>query len=111
MENPFEQIDRRLSNIEQLLLAIKHSPVQSLLPPNVLPDLLSVKEAAKLVNLAVPTIYGLVGRNEIPFHKRNHSKKLYFSRHELEDWIRQGRRKTVAECTAEVRSDLKLRAQ
>ncbi|GAB4000016.1 helix-turn-helix domain-containing protein [Spirosoma daeguense] len=72
------------------------------------PDLLVIKQASEVVNLAVPTIYGMVSRNEIPFMKRG--KKLYFSRKELEDWIREGRQKTVDECAKEVRNDLKTRA-
>jgi excisionase family DNA binding protein len=68
------------------------------------PDLVTIKKAAELVDLAVPTIYAMVGRNEIPFMKR--SKKLYFSRQELESWIREGRQKTSEECAKEVRQDL-----
>ncbi|MVM31174.1 helix-turn-helix domain-containing protein [Spirosoma sp. HMF4905] len=71
------------------------------------PDLLTIKKASEFVNLAVPTIYSMVGRNEIPFMKR--AKKLYFSRQELESWIRAGRKKTTAECVDEVRADLKGR--
>ena len=75
------------------------------------PDLISIKQASKVVNLAISTIYGLVGRHEIPFMKRPHSKNLYFSRKELENWIREGRQKTVAECTGEVNKNLKSRAK
>lgn len=62
---------------------------------------LSVQEAAKFVNLAVPTIYGLVSRREIPFSKKG--KRLYFLKEELAEWIQTGRRKTVAEIEKEVR--------
>lgn len=71
------------------------------------PDLITIKQAAEVINLAVPTIYGMVGRNEIPVMKR--AKKLYFSRSELEAWVREGRKKTVAECADEVHGDLKNR--
>jgi len=52
-------------------------------------ELLTIKEASKLINLAVPTIYGLVHKNEIPFSKGK--KKLYFNRAELLEWVNSGR--------------------
>jgi len=58
-------------------------------------DLLSIKEASKFLNLAVPTIYGLVSNSTIPHMKK--MKKLYFSRLELTDWIKTGKRKTITE--------------
>ena len=75
------------------------------------PDLITIEPASKLVKLAKPTIYGLVSRDQIPFMKRKGSKRLYFSRKELEAWIREGRNKTVAECTEEVYADLKQQAR
>ncbi len=68
------------------------------------PDLLTIKQAAEVVNLAVTTIYGLVGRNQIPFMKKG--KKLYFSRKELLAWVAEGRKKTVTEMRTEVELDL-----
>lgn len=58
-------------------------------------ELLTVKQTAKFLNLAVPTIYGMVNRNELPFMKK--SKRLYFSKQELMEYIKEGRQKTVGE--------------
>src|SRR4051794_4464648 len=60
--------------------------------------------AQKITGLARPTIYGLVAQSKIPSMKRG--KKLYFSRQELTDWIKQGRRKTVADIEVEADSYL-----
>ncbi len=62
-------------------------------------QLLTIKETATLLSLSVPTIYGLVSRSEIPVSKQG--KRLYFSKQELLDWIRKGRKKTNAEISAE----------
>jgi excisionase family DNA binding protein len=62
-------------------------------------QLLTVQEAATLLNLSVPTIYGYVNRAEIPVCKK--SKRLYFSKQQLTDWIKQGRKKTNDEIAAE----------
>lgn len=62
---------------------------------------LTVQQAADFLNLAVPTIYGLVSRREIPFSKKG--KRLYFLKEELTEWVQTGRKRTVAEIEKEVR--------
>jgi len=57
--------------------------------------LLTIKQAAELINLAVPSVYGLVHRKMIPCMKRN--KRLYFSEDELRNWIKSGRKSTIQE--------------
>ena len=96
MENPFDSIETRLSNIETLLLGLRKSPEVS--KPEE-PDLITVPGAAKFLDLAVPTIYGLVHRQEVPHMKKG--RRLYFSRKELTDWVRKGRRKTISELEQE----------
>lgn len=68
-------------------------------------QLLTIQQAGELIKLTVPTLYGYVRRNEIPFSKKG--KRLYFSKQELTDWIKQGRRKTIAEINAEAHTYLK----
>lgn len=70
-------------------------------------QLLSVQEAAAFLNLSVPTIYGYVQRQEVPVSKRG--KRLYFSRNELTDWVKEGRRKTLSEIEEEADNYLKAR--
>ena len=69
--------------------------------------LLTIREAAEFIHLSVPTIYGLVQRQEIPVCKKG--KRLYFTRQELTQWIKTGRKKTVADITAETGSYLQIR--
>ena len=66
---------------------------------------MSIAEAAKFVGLVVPTIYSLVSRGEIPVCKR--ARRLYFSRQDLTEWIKSGRKKTTKDIEAEVKSFLK----
>ena len=61
--------------------------------------LLIVQEAAKFLNLTVPTIYSKVSRGELPVMKRG--KRLYFSSTELMEYIKEGRKKSYAEIEAE----------
>lgn len=83
------QLYEKLESIEKLLLQ-KSSPV--LVESD---QLLTIQQAADLISLSVPTIYGLVSRKEIPVSKRG--KRLYFSKQELTDWIKAGRKLTVSE--------------
>jgi excisionase family DNA binding protein len=51
------------------------------------------------------TIYGYVHEGIIPFHKG--SKKLRFLKSEIDEWLKSGRRKTVAETQAEAHTYLR----
>jgi excisionase family DNA binding protein len=68
-------------------------------------QLFTIKEAAVFLHLSVPTIYGLVNRSEIPVSKKG--KRLYFSKQELTEWIKSGRKKTIAEINSEADTYLK----
>jgi len=76
---------------ERLMASIRMIIRQEL--ANVFPSesqdpLLTVAEAANMLRLAVPTIYGLVQRNQIPYIKK--TKRLYFSERKLNEWLEQG---------------------
>ena len=82
------RLHEKLDHIEELLREVNsHSPEHD--------ELLTIAQAAKFLNLSTPTIYGKVSRNEIPVNKQG--KRLYFYKSELADWIRTGRKKTIAE--------------
>jgi excisionase family DNA binding protein len=98
MYNPFENIDARLSNIECLLHQIKELPLSNS-NQSLEEEFLTTTEAAKFLSLTVPTIYGLIHKGELPVMKRG--KRCYFSKHELSDYLRQGRSKTLRETEIE----------
>ena len=66
--------------------------------------LLTIQEAARFLNLSVPTIYSKVSKGELPVMKR--SKRLYFSSTELMAYVKDGRKKSNAEIDAEAESYL-----
>ena len=101
MNNPFETIDARLSNIENLILSIKY-PEKPKDISETDDQLFTIKQAAKFLNLSVPTLYGYVHRAEIPVCKR--AGRLYFYKHELTDWLKAGRKKTVSEIESEAQN-------
>jgi len=52
-----------------------------------------------------PTVYGWVNAGIIPVHKGG--KKLRFLKSEIDNWLRQGRKKTLAETASEANTYLK----
>ena len=62
-------------------------------------EISGIELAIELTGLAKPTIYGLVSERKIPHSKQG--KRLYFSRQELLEWIKDGKRKTQAEIKIE----------
>ena len=60
---------------------------------------MSIAEAAKFVNLTVPTLYGFVSKRTIPFSKLG--KRLYFSEAELTSWVKSGRKQTCTEIASQ----------
>ncbi len=52
---------------------------------------------------AVATIYEHTANYKIPFHKK--SKRLYFLKSEIDEWLHTGRKKTKAERMDEIKAD------
>ena len=67
-------------------------------------QLLTIQEAAEFLSLTVPTMYSKVSKREIPVMKR--SKRLYFSRTELLEYLKDGRKKSNAEIEQEAKAYL-----
>ncbi len=66
--------------------------------------ILWIDDAAKLLNLAKPTIYGLLSKGRLPHYKRG--RKVYFLRSELEAWLLTGKQSTIADESAKMESYL-----
>ncbi len=64
MNNPFETINERLSNIESLLLDIKHKPVEEDKKEN-----LTIKETAELLKVSEQSIHNYIKRGFISANK------------------------------------------
>ena len=99
MENPFEQLDQRLTNIEELLLEIKNQLGNPVSPQEPSEEILTIEQVAKFLSLSKPTIYSKVSRRELPVMKRG--GKLYFSRQELIEYLKLGKMKTNEEISKE----------
>ena len=103
MEVTFEQLPQavtqlfdKLENIERLLLQKEISKQPE-------PEIFfTVQDAAKFLTLSVPTIYGLISKGELPVMKR--SKRCYFSKVELINYLKEGRKKTLSEIETEAQN-------
>ena len=89
-ENLPQAVSLLLEKVDSLELLLKsHQTIISQAPSD---KPMSISEAAKFVNLTVPTLYGFVSKRTIPFSKVG--KRLYFSESELTSWIQTGRKQT-----------------
>jgi excisionase family DNA binding protein len=92
MENPFEIIEKRLSNIECILLEIKHKSGNENIP---ITTPLSFGLAVKYLECSKSHLYKLTSTNRIPFSKRG--KKIYFDKQELDVWLLKNKHLSVDE--------------
>lgn len=65
-------------------------------------EFLTIDEASKFLNLAKATVYTLTSAGKIPVIKKG--KRLYFTKQELMNWLKKGRKKTVEEIEEEATS-------
>lgn len=77
----------RLDSLEQLL--------SEKTTPQAPEEFWDINEAGQFLRLTPATIYGLVSRREIPHSKKGN--RLYFKKSELQQWMQEGRRKTISE--------------
>lgn len=93
-QNPFDEITTRLQRIEKCLTEIQKSSSTNQVDPEE-ENPVNIIEAANILKLAVPTLYGLVHKRQIPFYRRG--GRLYFFRSQLLEYIKSGRRATMDE--------------
>lgn len=88
MNNPFETINARLSNLEALTLEALQCLRNTAAVPA--PEVGGIELAQQVTRLSKPRLYALVSAREIPHAKRGN--KLYFNRVELLAWVNAGKR-------------------
>ncbi len=67
-------------------------------------QIFTVQQAAEFLSLTVPSIYSKCSRGELPYMKKK--KRLYFSRTELTEYLKQGRKPTNEEIEANAHTSL-----
>jgi len=97
----FEQLPEAVTMLTKEVSELKRLLIekQEQLPTDQPEQLLTIQEAAEFLSLTVPTMYSKVSKGELPVMKR--SKRLYFSRTELLDYLKHGRKKSNAEIEQE----------
>lgn len=97
--------EKLINSISERVTANILKAVRNEQPPTDQPEqLLTIQEAAEFLSLTVPTMYSKVSKREIPCMKR--SKRLYFSRTELLEYLKDGRKKSNAEIEQEAEAYL-----
>lgn len=84
--------------VRQMELWNGSNPPQSEIDPN---EKLTVQEAAKFLGITVPTLYSKNSLGELPSCKAPGTKRLFFFKKDLLDYMKQGRKLTNHEIQAE----------
>lgn len=94
MENyTFDQLPSFMKNIDERLDRMEELLNKTFRPEISGEDYISAKAASVLLKFTLSTLYSKVCKREIPFYKQGN--RLYFSRTELLDWIKNGRKKSL----------------
>lgn len=91
----FEQLPNAVATLTNDVRELKALLLQKIEPQQESNNPIGIKEVARLTSLTVPTIYGYVQRNEIPYNKKGN--RLYFFKVDIIDWIKTGKQKTLKE--------------
>lgn len=68
MTNPFELLESRLSNIESILLDLKHTPtVQPVFQPDPEPLIYGIKGLAEFLKVSIPTAQKIKSSGRVPY--------------------------------------------
>jgi len=104
MDNYFQEIDSKINAIQAQLLKIQESlaSTRQIFKPE--DDIISIQEACTITHNAIGNMYILTSKSLIPHMKRG--KRLYFSRTELINWIKEGKKKTIKEIDEETDQNL-----
>lgn len=90
------QLFDKLEAIEVLLKAQENNPQTEE------DQILTVDECAQFLNLSKPTVYTLISKGELPVMKR--SKRCYFTKSDLVNYLKAGRKKTNSELETEAKN-------
>ena len=110
MTNPFDLLQEQLNRIENKLGEFDtfiHRGISNNLPETDHP--ITIQQVSEQTKLSVATLYGYVSRNEIPFSKRPNSKRLWFSKQEITNWLLDGRKKTISEISNQANTYVKIK--
>lgn len=97
----FDSLPEAVGRLGEEIREIKSMLVQRVEPQPAPPqdEILTTEEAAAFLRLSVATIYTKVSRGELTAMKQGN--RLYFSKFELMDYLRAGKKKSNAEIQAE----------
>lgn len=89
------------SELNELIYSSVQKALQNSVPAKTTEsEVLTIKEAAKLLHCSVPTLYSKHSKGELPGVSKV-GKRLLFNRQILLDWINEKQQKTVAQIKAE----------
>ena len=62
-------------------------------------DFLTVSDVSQMLKISKGAVYNMTSTRQIPFFKKG--RRVYFDKKEIDEWIRQDRRKTIKQLQVE----------
>lgn len=85
-------LSKKLDSLLSLIQGAQQPPIEQ-------DEIFTVSQAAAFLKMAEPTLYAKCSKKEIPHSKRG--GRSYFSKHDLIEWLKEGKVKTNTEISAE----------
>ena len=99
-----DALHREMAEVKEILLSVQtkigSNPDDEHRPIN-------VKDAAKYLDLQIPTLYSKISRGQMPYFKRD--KRVYFTKKLLNEYLAQGYVKSSVELEEEALNAIKRR--
>ena len=86
------------NSVEKAMKAERENPPQAEIDPN---EKLTVEQAAQFLGITTPTLYSKNSLGELPSCKAPGTKRLFFFKKDLLDYMKQGRKLTNHEIQVE----------
>lgn len=94
--NPFDAISKELFSIKNILLQVQQATQRE--RGDVLPEIMSLKEAAVFLRVSASKLYQLTSKNQIPHYKQG--ARVIFNRSDLLAWLQQFMQEDVRTASA-----------
>ena len=107
----FEDLPNAIQHLLNEVTAIKNHLLNqaAITKEPVLPSpekkLMTVADVSQMLNISKGTIYNMTSTRQIPCFKR--VGRIYFDRKEIDEWIRDYRRKTIKQLQDEVENKIR----
>jgi len=103
----FDQLPEAVSTLNRKIDTLLEILQGSTLPEKNQHELIGAVEAADFLGIALPTLYTKTSKGELPFLKPSGTKRIYFKKQDLVEYLETGRNQMPDQYLAKAGSNVK----